>query len=73
MIKSMPAEENPTNSYRRQAVVHLEKLAAQLQEEETELSRPNEIIEDRRLAEGRRAAAAALEAARRLSSALGES
>jgi hypothetical protein len=69
----MPAEENPSNLYRGQAVEHLNKLAAQLKEEERELSRPNEAIEDIRLAEGRRTAAAALRAVRRLSAAVGES
>jgi hypothetical protein len=69
----MPAEENPSNLYRGQAVEHLNKLAAQLKEEERDLSRPNEAIEDTRLAEGRRTAAAALQAIRRLSAALGES
>ncbi len=73
MIEGMSAEENPTSRFRPEAAEHLKKLAAQLQEEEDELSRPNEAIDAGTMAEGRRAAAEALEAARRLSAALGES
>jgi hypothetical protein len=72
MMVTMAQQEKSNTQFRQQAIEHLQKLAAQLKEEEAELSRPNDSFENRVLEDGRQAAAAAAQAAQRLSTALGD-
>jgi hypothetical protein len=73
MMNGMAAEELSSDRIHADAVAHLEKLSAQLRQDEAELSRPRDELEEGHLAEGRRAVATALEAARRLAWMIGKS
>ena len=73
MMDRMPAKDDSSDQIRHRAAEHLEKLAAQLRQDEAELSQPREGMEENRRVEGRRAVAAALEAARQLAAKIGKS